>query len=591
MRLALALVATLVGCGVPHDAAPDAFPLDGNVGGKTDVLGRKLVGIASPYVADPELAQHDLELRGDMRMRRDAAWRTVFKVLEPVPLLGLAEDAAAHPEIDLPDDIPEVPRFQTWYGADDFKRMFQQLYGDLGAADRRVRAPFAPDAIAAAFVWNADALDRSQSWPLERYIHEVEKLGKCPEGLDAAQCDALFQRNVAGASSGIARIMYGPATIEHALSSYATMVDCLGELDTLAVAAKPDHDDDFTRCFDGEMPEDAILVKAQWERADFGRDLPAFDTDAAALAGKTTWTENRRANPGPDEIYTIALRNGSVYRLAGLHIMTKELRHWQWTTLWWSDQPDEDFGADRPAQIHDELPSPFSHYKMCTTTFYEEGDRDPAARYADMPTLAAALATSAAGQPTWCSNPYLEHGKGNAATNCIGCHQHGGATVAFDRDGDAKLDALDLEQLIDDEQHFPQHGRVQLREVFPADYTYSFNRVDDLAHVVQSEIAFFDFADGEKVRPRVEAIVALDRDADAGATIFATRCSGCHGADGGGSAIAPSLFERVPLRDDRSLVQTLLQGRGNMPAWGEKLGDHELANVLGSLRARFGAPG
>lgn len=594
-----ALVALLSACGAESNAEPDAFPWDDEVGGKTDVLGRKLSGIASPYIADDGLAGREAELRENMRARREAAWATVFKVLEPVPLLGLTEDVQAQPEVELPADIPRVPRFQTWYAADDFKRMFQFLYDDLGVAGRRARTPFAPDAIEAAFVWNADALDRSKNWPLERYIREVEKLGECPASLSPEECDALFQRNAAGAAGGIARIMYGPATIEHALANYGSMLECLAGLDTLAMDATPDDDDNFTRCFDDELPTDAILVKAQWERADFGRDLPAFATDGAALrarldpAGAVEWNEtgDRRVDPGPVDIYTIALRNGSVYRLAGLHIMTKELRHWQWTTLWWSDDADSDFGADRPAAIRDGLPEPFGNYKMCTTTFFEEGDADPAARYGDMPSLADALAASGSGKPTWCSNPYLEHGKGNAATNCIGCHQHGGATVTVDIDADGVLDPIDLERLIADEEHFPEHGRTQQREVFPADYMYSFNRVDDLVHSIQSEVAFFDFRDGEAVRPRVDAIVALPRDAEAGATTFADRCAGCHGPDGGGSGFAPSLFERVPSRDDLSIVQTLLQGRGQMPAWGEVLDDHALADVLGFLRDRFGAPG
>lgn len=591
----LAAVLGLGACAEPGAAVgPDGFPLDGNGGGKTDVLGRKLVGIANPYRADPELAAHEPELRTNVRLRREAAWATVFKVLEPVPLLGLAEDLDAHPEIALPDDVPLVPRFHTWYGADDFKRMFGRLFEQLGPAGRRAREPFTPDAIEAAFVWNADALERSKSWPLERYIREVQALGECPAGLTPAQCDAVFERNLAGAAGGIARIAYGPATIGHALANYGTMLDCLSGLDTLAMDATPPDDDNFTHCFDDELPPDAVLIKAHWERADFGRDLPAFDTDATALSarlgGTAQWDEagDRRADPGPQDIYTIELRNGSVYRLAGMHIMTKELRHWQWTTLWWSDVPDADFGSDRPAAIRDGLPEVFSHYKMCTTTFYEEGDPDPAGRYADMPSLAAALATTGAGKPTWCSNPYLEHGQGNAATNCIGCHQHAGATVAVDVDGDRLLDPIDLAELIADEEHFPEHGRLQQREVFPADYMYSFNRVDDLVHALAADVAFFDFQDGEAVRPRVEAIVGLDRDPDAGAAIFAGRCGGCHGADGAGTAFAPSLFERVPLREDRALVQTLVQGRGPMPAWGEVLGDRELADVLGFLRARFG---
>ena len=56
--------------------------------------------------------------------------------------------------------------------------------------------------------------------------------------------------------------------------------------------------------------------------------------------------------------------------------MSKELDHWLWITLWWSPDPDSDFGADRPAAIA-ALPGPWRNYKMCVTSSYLEGDPDP----------------------------------------------------------------------------------------------------------------------------------------------------------------------------------------------------------------------
>jgi len=62
--------------------------------------------------------------------------------------------------------------------------------------------------------------------------------------------------------------------------------------------------------------------------------------------------ERRRAgSPSATDIYTIALETGARFRLPALHIMSKELDHWMWITLWWSASPDNDFGADRPAAI------------------------------------------------------------------------------------------------------------------------------------------------------------------------------------------------------------------------------------------------
>src|SRR5690606_8586370 len=123
----------------------------------------------------------------------------------------------------------------------------------------------------------------------------------------------------------------------------------------------------------------------------------------------------------------------------------------------------------------------WSNYKMCVVADYVEGDADAAARFDDVPSLAAALRAidGGASGATWCSNPYIEHGRNNARTNCIGCHQHGGSTVAHDLDEDGAGDPLELEAIIGDERRFPNAGRDRIRDVFPADYLYSFNRVDD----------------------------------------------------------------------------------------------------------------
>jgi mono/diheme cytochrome c family protein len=223
---------------------------------------------------------------------------------------------------------------------------------------------------------------------------------------------------------------------------------------------------------------------------------------------------------------------------------------------------------------------------MCAVSWYQEEDPDAPAAFADLPSLADALAAVGPG-PTWCSNPYVEHGRNNARTNCVGCHQHGGATVAHDLNADGLPDAFDLEKVINDDAHFPQTGRAQIRTVFPADYTYSFNRVDDLSHVIRSEIAHFEHTDADAALPRVRAVLALTGDADRGATTFGENCAPCHGPAGGGTERAPNLAERVPGREDDALVRTLLQGRGRMPAWGGRFDDATVADLLAFLRRTF----
>ncbi|MCA9608009.1 MAG: cytochrome c, partial [Myxococcales bacterium] len=64
----------------------------------------------------------------------------------------------------------------------------------------------------------------------------------------------------------------------------------------------------------------------------------------------------------------------------------------------------------------------------------------------------------------------------------------------------------------------------------------------------------------------------------------------CHGADGMGTERAPSLYERVPMRTDDSILRTLIQGKGRMPVWGDTFDDPTMASILAYLRATFGAP-
>jgi hypothetical protein len=232
-------------------------------------------------------------------------------------------------------------------------------------------------------------------------------------------------------------------------------------------------------CLDGELPRDAVLVKAEWQR-DLGEPMLVFDTSATRMAarmGEGLWAADGMTNPGSADIYSVVTPNGLRFRMPALHVMTKELDHWVWITLWYSPDPDRDFGADRPAS----LVGPWRSYKMCVATSYVEGDADP--RGGQPGTLGDALAAvhRGAGAPSWCSNPYLEEGAGNATTNCIGCHQHGGT-------------ALRSEQILADEPH---HGVTRTRNNFFTDYLWVIKGGggEDLSALVQAELDFWDAAD------------------------------------------------------------------------------------------------
>lgn len=234
-------------------------------------------------------------------------------------------------------------------------------------------------------------------------------------------------------------------------------------------------------CLDGELPRDAVVIKADWRRQFTGETLPTYDTSAAAmashLAGDAVWGVDGATDPASADIYTIELPTGARFRMPALHVMSKELDHWVWITLWYSTSPDDDFGADRPASIA----GPWRNYKMCVATTYVEADADPRGGHDGSLGDALAAVHTGAGGPTWCSNPYLEAGKGNAATNCIGCHQHGGTSLM-------------PEQILADEPH---HGVTRTRNNFFTDYLWVIKggNGEDLSSIVQAELDFWEATD------------------------------------------------------------------------------------------------
>lgn len=421
------------------------------------VIDRSLVGSPRDYTADTGLHARELELAGSQRARRAAAWAIAAQVVAPVslePALG-------------PEGSHELRLWQTWHNADDLTRIFRRLYPELTPDEQARRAPLEAAAIEAADAWNDAAVADFEQWTAERIAAYTAAVDSAPK-----------QAGI----GGIYRVAYAPATTRHVLENYGRLLDCResdARVEDAPQVAGCGAASFEPACLSGQFPEPSVLVKAAWQRLDAGTPLFAYDTSAEALAQKLApdaafdWGDgDRPVTPGEGEMFTLELPNGNRFGLTGLHIMTKELEHWVWVTLWWSDRPDEDFGADRPPGF----PAPFDHYKLCSVVAFEEGDPDPEGG-ADDESLARALgATHAgAGAPTWCSNPYIERGPGNAATNCVGCHQHAGTRLVS-------------EDILADAGAFPDFSRPELRESFPTDYVFSVRTGDDLgAMFVETE--------------------------------------------------------------------------------------------------------
>jgi hypothetical protein len=405
---------------------------------------RKIVGEAVAYPADTTLAARLPELEKSQKARRDVAWAAIAKILKPI---SVREKTAKNN-----GRIVKLPLFRTWYGKDDMDRVFAKAYGDMTPADRKSGRPLTADELKKAYAWNVSS---AASWSDADYIARVKQ---------------ITDRQSGQGLGGNTRVSYSPGFTSHLLANYAAVTQCMPKLDSFGLDAKPASPTNFAPCFAAEFPADAALIKASWWRSDFGMKLPRHTTAAATLKQRLAGTldeggwgtgEGEELAPGVNDIYTVTLSDGANFRMAALHLVTKETRDWMWITLFWSDDPDSDFGADRPAAIK-ALGAPWDHYKMQVVVSYEEKDPDPRGGYAG--SLGDALAAThpgAVGGPTWMSNPYIERGPKNAQTNCIGCHQH------------SHNQSFSSESILADAAKFPKSGRTKIRQVFPSDYSWS----------------------------------------------------------------------------------------------------------------------
>lgn len=478
--------------------APKAHPVD-----------RKLMGQGHPFVHSMDLDAN--RMKSSMRFRRERAWDIVQNLLTEVPI-GTHLD-------DFNPVSRQMPLWQTWYETAEFQWMFDDLYNRLGK-DGRIKFKgdkallvnglpdgfdFCPGDIQDIFARQGD-LDISRQFNAERFKERLRKFKTAEE-----------TRGVSGAGL----TMFSPGLLFHYLQNYRRIFQCEEKLETLAShetfvparspcfsTAFPKGDKSLFAGHDARLKANcpasvdnsartigaAVAIKSAWQLSDPNATIANFDSSAAGLEkalDSGEWQpsgQTRSSSLSSDKIYTIEtvpkLDSGLKERLqlTALHFTTKDLDDWLWISLWWSPEPDSDFGADRPSTGAFSEGSPWRNYKMCVVSAYDEGSPDPAAEFSDASLSQAVGAVFAkTGPHTWCSNPFIERGKGNSRTNCIGCHQHAGSPVIPD-------------DVFKDSTKFVNGGRSLMRVNFPADYLWSFASAPDF---FQHEIigAINDFKD------------------------------------------------------------------------------------------------
>ncbi len=519
----LLVVLTLVGCAAEPRSMVEPGVCDGDEVFARSTADRHIIGQGATWAADGTLRERDAELAGSMALRREVGWHVIRRAVAPAPVAADLPGSGTIPAWQTWYDIDDIRRmFDRLYvalpAADRTARVpFSDaeldaaflwnptaVSSDASWPEERLRAHLesldsdariaglggltrtAYNGPAARHILSsyaeilacrddgappADAVGADVVVPVARHAVSLEGCGAEVVGSYTVQGGESLVVALDGpgrvatragtstcttTSGEPACVVEGPTTVEVEVRAGAEPVDAVVDVSRQHVAPPA-----WAGCLVGPFPNDAVIVKADYRRADFSLGMPVYDTSADALPGRlaTSWdTPDGSAQPLPHEAYTLELPSGAQYQVTALHVMTKELDHWLWATMWWSDDADADFGADRPEDIE----GPWDHYKMCTVTAFDEGDPEPWAGVSDA-SLAAALRATHAGA-SWCSNPFLEQGHGNAETNCVGCHQHGGAT---DLESQAILE-------------LPDRGRVEIRNNFPADYAWSVTHGEDL---------------------------------------------------------------------------------------------------------------
>lgn len=378
------------------------------------------------------------QITNSMRARREQAWAFVQQAWTPVTVGGSSR----------------IPAWMTWYEEQDVADLFRELLNGQTAGRSATAA-------------RVDAVLRAH--PLKDLQSSLTsaRLGKVLRQFTFPGMPSLGPNRKP--ATGV--IYYNTAYVRHLLLNSEKIARCdlsafpslsfpgtsiLGSASTRSIgsdnplsALTIDPENQWALCMDQEMPSDAIMLKVNWTPvikydASANGYVDQHDIDTTARMASTLsslpagrwieipWDENSRANGGIKAAgFRVTDEKGNEWELRGMHIASKNLRTWMWTTLFeaggkWN------WGADKPAALAQDW-SPLANYGMCTVSDFKENDPAPWSAYAGQSAELQSLADAmkAVGEvmqgAQWCSNPYIETNM--AFGNCVGCHQGSTETI------------------------------------------------------------------------------------------------------------------------------------------------------------------
>jgi hypothetical protein len=419
-----------------------------------------------PISLVPDVPKPPGDVNSSMKARRDYAWEIVQLVWGPVTVEG-----------------DKVPRWMTWYEQEEIEEMYSEMlfqrprprtHAEIVAAADAVMAKHSVKELQASLTSaRLGKVLRQFTFPaLQQISHHVangtiyyspsyvkhllenaDNVERCDlspasagppprcapivnaiKGLESDR--ASFQKDLQKAAPG-----EKSALINQIKEINAQIQQKQRDLDECSKPrADPSPGNVWAKCMDSEMPRDAIMIKANWTRESkyFGQPLMGGATGGnedsittALETGKFAFSSYLAYG-----MLVVTDETGKKWMLTGMHIASKAVRTWLWTSLIWGTYNFQhgEWSADEPNTPFQQLDFPFD-YGLCTVSDFEEKDPTPWKAYADgdidngKQPLADALKAVAKEMKgnQWCANPYIE--TDTARTNCIGCHQ--GSTESF----------------------------------------------------------------------------------------------------------------------------------------------------------------
>jgi hypothetical protein len=333
----------------------------------------------------------------------------------------------------------QTPKWLTWYDHNEIVQVFRELYPLLSQAEVA-----------------GQPVD-------DRRIQQAFKLWLLRPRHDPSWSELEFQEFVNGLTSpelrlgirGVPFVLYNETAARHLLKYFFAVTECYRSSRNFPA----DDAKDFAPCFPQPFPKTAKVLKLKWvrlhpaiARQDFLMGIADFQRRAAK-----GWEWD--GVPYLEEKYPLKAQvfTGQVYALESVHLMSKWLTHWVWVSAWWTQPHNRVLGADRPAGVNEKW---LTNANMCATSSFTWSEEELKGVAPAVKNLLRHLWKENSGA-SWCSNPHLELGAGNARTNCAGCHQYAGLRLQPDA-------------LLKSSWPKPSLILEPQRKNFPADYLWSF---------------------------------------------------------------------------------------------------------------------